>query len=353
MNNESTEETPRDTGYLSNAMRRLHKTSSGVFGWWISVRHRIVMGRSYVLVYVGVLLLLGGISSLYHTAGCSIEGRAVLCPTEGILLGSRENAYSVPWYNDMYMYFEAKCPMYPPLVALEHEEERKGINRREEMEQVMQEKIPWIAFVGDSIARNVLLSLLIQVGAGDAKTITFERHADFEYLDPEGRFKATLHWAPFPDNATTIMTSWTKKSRAKIMDKPSAVVLSVSLWHILHMHDVALFEQEISILRLAMIALDTNTFVANAPEVFPTLLQDPKKQRYMVPQRIDAYNKVLTESLFLNDNTNGTSGVIVLLDVFNTTILCGETCSVDGIHSKDLVYTTLVHSLWYTVRTCF
>jgi len=336
-----------------NAMKRILRTSSGAFGWWILLWNRVVMARSYILCYLGILLLLGVTSSLYFTAGCSIEGRAVLCPTGEVLQPGRENAYSVPWYNDEYMYFETMCPMYPPLVVLEHEKGRKGINRKEEMEHLMQDKIPWIAFVGDSIARNLLLSLLIQLGAGDAKSIRFERHADFEYKDPQERFRATLHWAPFPDSATNIMTSWLTQPRRRSSAKPSVVVLSVSLWHILHIHNAEMFERDISILRLAMVALDTNTFVANAPEVYPALLRDAKKQTYMVPQRIDEYNRLLTESLFLNDNNNETTSAIVLLDVFNATMLCGEKCSIDGIHSKDLVYTTMIQTLWYIARTCF
>jgi len=351
---EPEEETESDTSCSIDAMKRFLRTSSGAFGWLIRLQNRIFMARSYILFYIGVLMLLGSTSSLYFKAGCSIDGRAVLCPVEAMPRESRVNAYTAPWYTDDYMTFETLCPMYPPLFVLEHEKSRKEINRREEMDHLMQEKIPWIAFVGDSIARNLLLALLVDLGAGDAKSINFERHANYEYNDPQDRFRATLHWAPFPDNATNIITSWVTRSRERRNEKPSIVVLSVSLWHILHIHSEALFEQDISILRLAMGALNTNTFVANAPEVFSTLLHDAKKKTYMIPERVDTYNKVLTESLFLNDNnSNETTSAVVLLDVFNATMVCGEPCSVDGIHSKDLVYTTLIHTFWYVVRTCF
>lgn len=357
--NESTEETQQDR--TSDNMKRPimnSSSSSGILGWWISTtRHSKLknQGNIHMGWYVSaamMLVLFGSVATrTLFRAGCSVQGRAVLCPTRAP--EERDHAYIVPWYRNEYMFMDRPCPMYPPLVLLEEEMSRKVTSQQEDLERLMEERIPWIAFVGDSIGRNVLLALLVQLGAGDAKSIVFERHADFEYKDPQNRFRVTLHWAPFPDNATNVITSWARQSHKKSKEKPKVVVLSVSLWHMLHIHNHVLFEQDISVLRLALAALYTNTFVMNAPEVFSPLLQDPNKRTYMVPQRVDSYNRILTESLFLNDNYNETSSALVLLDVFNATMVCGQACSIDGIHSKDLVYNTLVHALWSTVRSCF
>lgn len=264
----------------------------------------------------------------------------------------RKHPYRAPWYADdpSRVHKAMGCT-----IRAHNERQQQQRATREDIQGMMEHTAPWIAFVGDSIARNVLLSLLVQIGAGDTHDIVFERHADYEYKDPRDRFKVTLHWAPFPQNASDVIQSWMKREQknkdmklAPNHTRPSVVVVSVTLWHVLHIHDESSFERDMHTLRLVVESSKLPTIVLNAPEVFVASLTDAAKKMYMVPERIDAYNTILTESLFLNHPSKS----LVFLDVFNETYACGPPCTIDGIHSKDSVYDTMVHILVTIVTSC-
>lgn len=204
---------------------------------------------------------------------------------------------------------------------------------------------PWVAFVGDSIARNVLVSFLEATGS-DRSKLLFERHQDFEHVSNTSGIRSTLYWAPYPNNATQVLASFPPGQ------KPDLIVLSVSLWHVLHLHDEVLYRSDVK--QLVAGCQDfiwgpsesaAPLVVLNAPKVFSTLLTDPDKKRFMTEKRIDVYNQILEEEFCIEvrqDSTfrgkDPTVKKVSIVDVYQATSSCGPQCSVDGIHSNDDVY---------------
>ncbi|MEO2191600.1 MAG: hypothetical protein ABGY24_04090 [bacterium] len=224
----------------------------------------------------------------------------------------------------------------------------------------------WVAVVGDSIARNTLIALM-KVSGVDMDTVTFARHQDFARLDPATNLRWTLHWAPFPRNATGVVSAWVaestaghgKKSTGKsaTMRWPDAVVVSTSLWHVLWEHDVDAYREDVRGLVQALgdfgdVGSPAAPVLLNGPRVFGELLQDEQKRRYMVEDRIVAYNAALEQEVCggstrgdgaggAGDGARGPSRRarrLKLVDVFRVTAGCGAGCSVDGIHSREHVY---------------
>jgi len=199
----------------------------------------------------------------------------------------------------------------------------------------------WAAFVGDSIARNVLVAFMQSSGV-ETESVTFERHRDFEHVADGIRW--TLHWAPFPRNASGVVASW-GLGRADRADKasnngtPDVIVVSSSLWHVLWVHDVDGYREALGGL-VALLGAGDRVAVLNAPKVYRELLEDESKRRYMTAGRIDGYNAVLERAVC------GAGGVgrgerrrsPQVVDVYGATAACGVGCSVDGIHSRAEVY---------------
>ena len=203
----------------------------------------------------------------------------------------------------------------------------------------------WAAFVGDSIARNVLVAFMQSSGV-ETESVTFERHRDFEHVADGIRW--TLHWAPFPGNASGVVASW-GLGRADRADKtsnngtPDVIVVSSSLWHVLWVHDVDGYREALGGL-VALLGAGDRVAVLNAPKVYSELLEDESKRRFMTAGRIDGYNAVLERAVC------GAGGVgrwerrrrrrrgPQVVDVYGATAACGVGCSVDGIHSRAEVY---------------
>ena len=205
----------------------------------------------------------------------------------------------------------------------------------------------WAAFVGDSIARNVLVAFMQSSGV-ETESVTFERHRDFEHVADGIRW--TLHWAPFPGNASGVVASW-GLGRADRADKasnngtPDVIVVSSSLWHVLWVHDVDGYREALDGL-VALLGAGDRVAVLNAPKVYSELLEDESKRRFMTAGRIDGYNAVLERAVC------GAGGVgrgerrrrrrrrrgPQVVDVYGATAACGVGCSVDGIHSRAEVY---------------
>ena len=59
-----------------------------------------------------------------------------------------------------------------------------------------------------------------------------EKHSDFEHELP-GNISARFFWRPYPDNATALLRELEANVSAGA-PAPSAVALSTSLWHLLH-----------------------------------------------------------------------------------------------------------------------
>lgn len=184
--------------------------------------------------------------------------------------------------------------------------------------KVWKASCPWIAFVGDSIARKVLISLLKSIQIGQ-EHLVFDRHADYEYKDDS--VKATLHWAPFPQNATALLNTWARKDNGIA---PDVVVFSVSLWHILHIHNTSLFESSLAGLRDAVINHrnvhhgHTRYVFMSSPEVYNDHLKSLEKKKYMTYYNTDAYNRILVESGLFMEHGNE-DGPCTMLDVFRIT----------------------------------
>ena len=221
-----------------------------------------------------------------------------------------------------------------------------------------QASFSWIAFIGDSIARKVLVSLLHTIGEENP---VFDRHADHEYKDD--RVRVTLHWAPFPQNATSRLNAWADKTDDVVA--PDVIVLSISLWHMLHIHNASLFESSIAGLRGALlnhhrtVGQMTRYFLMSSPEVYHDHLKSLEKKKYMTYSATDAYNRILVESgMLMMDAPPGAAaaaagtGLCTMLDVFRVTYGCGVECSQDGIHSRDSVYNVLVQILLNIVQYC-
>ena len=224
---------------------------------------------------------------------------------------------------------------------------------RMNIEPVVKKSYSWIAFVGDSIGRNMLVSTLERAGV-DTKNVTFERHSDFEYsIGDDLRF--SLRWAPFPENATEVIEQWQRDSESG-KRVPDAVILSTSLWHILHIHNESLYTTRTSELRRVLdaskksnraLGKQTVFFHVNAPEVYSSKLADIQKKTFMTPERIDAYNSI--QYSILSHDMARTS---TLLDIFKITLDCGSACSLDGIHSTQDVYQVVVQMIFNILATC-
>lgn len=171
-----------------------------------------------------------------------------------------------------------------------------------------------ISFVGDSIARKVLVSLLESMHV-EQKDLVFTRHSDYTYVG--GGVTVRLHWAPFPENATALLQKWSDKNEA-----PDVVILSVSLWHMLHIHNTSLFEQDIADLRQAVVdhrnrtRHQTNYILMSSPEVYNDHLKSLQKKKYMTYSNTDAYNNILVQSGLFREHGNGPC---TMLDVFRVT----------------------------------
>ena len=223
----------------------------------------------------------------------------------------------------------------------------------------IEQQVPyWVAVVGDSIARNVLIALMDTSGI-DMDTVTFERHQDFERVEVASNMRWTLHWAPFPKNATDVVTTWLPErasGKSSVVggltpnERPDAVIVSTSLWHVLWIHDVDAYREEVVKLVGAVegLRMESSPVMLNGPFVFGEKLEDAQKKMYMVESRIAAYNSVLQQAVCGHDAGDGnagdhpqdrTSGARVkLVDVCGATTSCGPVCSIDGIHSQENVY---------------
>lgn len=282
--------------------------------------------RTLLLVgLIGTLVLVGAIAGLRwlqdsSAAGCVVRYRGETLAEDGGAFRER-------------------------LVAL-----RTGAPETEPRDTVGR-RVFWAAFVGDSIARNVLVGFMQKSGV-DTGGVTFERHRDFEHVADEVRW--TLHWAPFPGNATAVVGRWWSdrtdgtdgtdgdqgSGGMYTEDVPDVIVLSASLWHVLWVHDVDGYRDAVGGMleggRRASergdVGAGARVVVLNAPRVYGGLLEDERKRKYMTEERIDGYNGVLEAA------TCAAGGGLRVVDVHGATEACGVACSVDGIHSREDVY---------------
>jgi hypothetical protein len=184
--------------------------------------------------------------------------------------------------------------------------------------------------------------------------VTFERHSDFEHSIDGSIQVFSLRWAPFPENATEVLEQWQMDSGSG-KRVPDVVILSTSLWHILHLHNESLYTKQMNELRRVLEVSRKNNaggermafFHVNAPEVYSSKLVDIQKKTYMTPERIDAYNSIQYSTLSHDMKRTST-----LIDIFKITHECGSDCSLDGIHSTRHVYEVVVQMIFNILATC-
>lgn len=203
----------------------------------------------------------------------------------------------------------------------------------------------WTAFVGDSIDRKVMVALLGAHGSGAGED-SFERHADFTWRETEQTPRTAIdsgygnvisfHWSPFPENATNLLASWAEQDTA-----PDTIIVSVSLWHMLHIHDSEVFKGQLHELKKAAEKLTTTSkgertnekrkskdalryprlVALTTPEIHHGYLKTAEKRQYMTPYNVDAYNKAMKYA-----NLFSVEGPFDILDVFALTY--GALCNV-------------------------
>ena len=172
----------------------------------------------------------------------------------------------------------------------------------------------WIAFVGDSISRNLCVALLRMLGA-DASAFSFQRHSDFNRTLPGG-VSVSFHWRPFPENATALVSAWRHEK------KPAVVIATTALWHMLYYTDDVAYRTRLS--TLATATRDMLPKLPNVPKPLMVLatgselheehLTSPAKRAAMTQQRVDAYNKAVQAAGVL-----APEGPYGMLDLFSMT----------------------------------
>ena len=173
----------------------------------------------------------------------------------------------------------------------------------------------WIAFVGDSIARKVLIGLLDSLEVAPNQ-MQFDRHSDYEYKTEWVR--VTFHWTPFPGNVTQVLHEWNSNGIDQV---PDVVVVSVGLWHILYIHDEKDFQQQVSEIEKEFAAVSKKRksgvqgVWATIPEIHHDNLKTLQKRREMLPNRTDAYNKVIVEESSVLKTKGGSFEVLDIFDI--------------------------------------
>jgi len=174
----------------------------------------------------------------------------------------------------------------------------------------------WVAFVGDSIARKLLVGLMESLEIAQSQ-MQFDRHSDFEYK--EGSVHLTFHWTPFPGNVTQLLHEWNSGKGDQL---PEVVVVSVGLWHILYIHDEKDFTQQVSNIEKEFAAISKKKksgiqgVWATIPEIHHDSLKTLQKRREMLPNRTDAYNKIIVED---SNVLQTKGGLFEVLDIFDIT----------------------------------
>lgn len=160
----------------------------------------------------------------------------------------------------------------------------------------------------------------MRVLGAEPSAYVFERHADFQRSLP-GNVSITFHWRPFPENTTALITKW------RYEKKPTLVVTTTSLWHMLYYTDADLYRTGLDALlsatrdmmpKLASTA-KPHLILATGTEIHPQLLTAPAKREAMTPARVDAYNAALQASSLLAPR-----GPYGMLDMFSMTY--GKPC---------------------------
>ena len=228
----------------------------------------------------------------------------------------------------------------------------------------------WVGVLGDSVARLLCAALLRAVGDIGAAQPVLDGHRSFQYplAAPGGR--VDFVWAPYAENVTAALQGWRQQGQV-----PDVLILGVSLWHMLHVHDVSAYAASLSGVRAELDAIageGRNARVAmfwmsTTALITPKLLTDEKRARLTAGQ-IDAYNTAAWAALSLPAGPP-----CQLLDVHRLTAgappcaahvlgpscdpthsarspACGASCSEDGMHFHNATYDALLQQWGSALR---
>ena len=159
----------------------------------------------------------------------------------------------------------------------------------------------WVGVLGDSVARLFSAALLRAVGDDSIAQPVLDGHRSFQYplAAPGGR--VDFVWAPFAENLTATLQGWREQGQA-----PDVLILGVSLWHMLHVHDVSAYAASLADVRAELDSIageERNARVAmfwmsTTALVTPKLLTAEKRAR-LTRDQIEAYNHAAADALSL------------------------------------------------------
>ena len=193
-----------------------------------------------------------------------------------------------------------------------------------------------VAFVGDSVARGAYAAFVRATSEPwvdvSLKTDDGEKHRDWTHnLVADGR--ATFTWAPYAENAAAALDSSGLSA--------DLIVVSSALWHILHDDSVSTYRNQMKILgervrEIANARPDVVFVWLDAPHVVASKLVAEDKRRKFTKDNLAKYAAIQNDQK--STKLVQPAGAFVRARVTGITEACGDACSVDGVHSVEVVY---------------
>jgi hypothetical protein len=208
------------------------------------------------------------------------------------------------------------------------------------------------AFVGDSGARYAYAAFIAAMSDERAdvslKTKDGEKHRDWAH-ELVGGARATFTWAPYASDATTALEKYASAS-----ETPDLIVLSSSLWHVLHDDSVSTYKSAMKTLGArvrAMTAMKPNVVFAwlDAPKIVADALVAEDKRAKFTDKNFEQFFKV-------RDDQKSTAlvapaGPAIRVRATDVTAACGVDCTADGVHYDPVVYDALAQIIVNIARS--
>lgn len=174
----------------------------------------------------------------------------------------------------------------------------------------------WVGILGDSVARLFCAALLRAVGDPDIEQPVLDRHRDFEYrLDARGS-RVSFVWAPYAENITSALQAWRQHGHV-----PDVLVMSASLWHMLHVHNVTHYAESLAGIRTTLDTMPVlekrtpaTTFWMTTTALVNHKLRSEEKRARLTLEYVGAYDKTAFALL-----ASAAGGPCILLDVHEVT----------------------------------
>lgn len=208
------------------------------------------------------------------------------------------------------------------------------------------------AFVGDSGARYAYAAFIAAMSDERAdvslKTKDGEKHRDWAH-ELVGGARATFTWAPYASDATTALEKY-----VSVSETPDLIVLSSSLWHVLHDDSVSTYKSAMKTLGArvrAMTAMKPNVVFAwlDAPKIVADALVAEDKRAKFTDKNFEQFFKV-------RDDQKSTAlvapaGPAIRVRATDITAACGVDCTADGVHYEPVVYDALAQIIVNIARS--